>query len=174
VVICSARGYVGAACALAVSACRGGWCGFRQAVCWQWVPSHAADTRVPQRPVNDVAVREWFGRTAGESHQGRGEGSQTYTGVVHGVGRWRSVGLTTVYRTLQQMAGDGLVDTVRTETGEVMYRWCSQGLHHHLVCRRCRSAVEIAATHVEQWATHVAREYGSTCGPLWAPMAGRW
>ena len=71
-----------------------------------------------------------------------------------------SVGLATVYRTLQQMATAGLVDTVRTDTGEVTYRRCSQGHHRHLVCRRCGSVVEVQVTQVEQWATQVAREHG--------------
>jgi Fur family transcriptional regulator, ferric uptake regulator len=75
-------------------------------------------------------------------------------------GRGESVGLTTVYRALQQMACDGLVDKVRTDTGEVMYRWCFRGLHHHLMCRRCEVAVEVQAAPVEQWASQIAREHG--------------
>jgi hypothetical protein len=59
---------------------------------------------------------------------------------------WREGGADTVYRTLQQMAGDGLVDKVRTDTGELAYRWCTRGLHHHLVCRQCGTAVEVQAT----------------------------
>lgn len=73
--------------------------------------------------------------------------------------RGESVGLTTVYRALQQMTGDGLVDRVRTDTGELMYRWCARSLHHHLVCRRCGSAVEVGVAQIERWATQVAREH---------------
>jgi Fur family transcriptional regulator, ferric uptake regulator len=74
-------------------------------------------------------------------------------------GRGESVGLTTVYRALQQMAGDGLVDKARAESGEVMYRWSFRGLHHHLMCRQCGLAVEVQAAHVEQWAGEIAREH---------------
>src|SRR6202046_943601 len=55
--------------------------------------------------------------------------------------RGDNIGLTTVYRTLQSMASAGLVDTLRTDTGESVYRRCSEHHHHHLVCRRCGSTV---------------------------------
>jgi len=51
--------------------------------------------------------------------------------------RGEGIGLTTVYRTLQSMAANGLVDTLRTDTGESVYRRCSDDHHHHLVCDRC-------------------------------------
>lgn len=74
--------------------------------------------------------------------------------------RGEGIGLTTVYRTLQQMATAGMVDTLRTDTGESVYRRCSEHHHHHLVCRACGSTVEIQGGHVEAWATEVAREHG--------------
>ena len=40
--------------------------------------------------------------------------------------RGEGIGLTTVYRTLQSMAANGLVDTLRTDTGESVYRRCSR------------------------------------------------
>ncbi|MBS1695015.1 MAG: transcriptional repressor [Actinobacteria bacterium] len=74
--------------------------------------------------------------------------------------RGEGIGLTTVYRTLQAMAQAGLVDTLRTDTGESVYRRCSEHHHHHLVCRTCGSTVEVQAGLVETWAADVAREYG--------------
>ena len=48
------------------------------------------------------------------------------------------VGLATVYRSLQGLAEDGRVDTLRSSEGEVLYRSCaSEHHHHHLVCREC-------------------------------------
>lgn len=70
------------------------------------------------------------------------------------------VGLTTVYRTLQAMAAAGDVDVLRTADGESAYRHCSQGHHHHLVCRRCGRTVEVAGPAVERWANAVAAEHG--------------
>lgn len=74
--------------------------------------------------------------------------------------RGDSVGLTTVYRTLQAMAEDGQVDVIVRGDGESVYRQCSPSHHHHLVCRACRSTIEIDAPDVERWATEVAARHG--------------
>ena len=76
--------------------------------------------------------------------------------------RGEGIGLTTVYRTLQQMAAAGVVDTLRTDTGESVYRRCSDDHHHHLVCRCCGTTVELASDEVEAWTTKVARKHGFT------------
>jgi len=70
------------------------------------------------------------------------------------------VGLATVYRTLQAMATDGDVDMVRTDDGEAVYRRCSTGHHHHLVCRSCGRTVEVEGPAVESWADKVSAENG--------------
>ena len=75
--------------------------------------------------------------------------------------RGDNIGLTTVYRTLQSLSSADLVDMVRTDTGESVYRRCSAPEHHHhLVCRRCGSAVEVSGREVEAWATEVAQAHG--------------
>ncbi len=74
--------------------------------------------------------------------------------------RGEGIGLTTVYRTLQSLAANELVDTLRTDTGESVYRRCSEHHHHHLVCRACGSTVEIQGGDVEAWAAEVARDHG--------------
>lgn len=73
------------------------------------------------------------------------------------------IGLATVYRALAGLADEGAADTLQSPDGESLYRACeSAGHHHHLICRSCGSAVEIAATPVEQWAQAVATEHGYT------------
>ncbi len=74
--------------------------------------------------------------------------------------RGHAVGLSTVYRTLQAMADVDEVDVLRTDDGEAMYRRCSSGHHHHLVCRDCGRTVEVEGPAVEQWADRVAGEHG--------------
>ncbi|MEU5386167.1 Fur family transcriptional regulator, partial [Kitasatospora cineracea] len=64
--------------------------------------------------------------------------------------RGDSVGLTTVYRTLQSLAEAGEVDVLRTAEGEAVYRRCSSGHHHHLVCRHCGATVEVEGPAVER------------------------
>lgn len=74
--------------------------------------------------------------------------------------RGENIGLTTVYRTLQAMAAANLVDTLRTDTGESVYRLCSGQHHHHLVCRSCGATIEVGGLEVEAWAAEVAAKHG--------------
>lgn len=74
-----------------------------------------------------------------------------------------TVGLTTVYRTLQGLADAGEVDVLRTSDGEAIYRRCGTGEHHHhLVCRTCGASVEVASDEIEQWAAQTAVRHGFT------------
>jgi Fur family ferric uptake transcriptional regulator len=74
-----------------------------------------------------------------------------------------TVGLATVYRTLQNLADDGTVDVLRTDDGEAIYRSCATSKHHHhLVCRNCGHTVEVEGPTVEQWADSVAAHHGFT------------
>ena len=70
------------------------------------------------------------------------------------------IGLSTVYRTLQSLVAGGEVDAIRTSEGEIVYRQCSTGHHHHLVCRSCGRTVEVFGPAVEHWATAVAQQHG--------------
>ena len=95
-----------------------------------------------------------------------------------------TVGLATVYRTLQAMAADGTVDMMRTVDGEAVYRRCNTGHHHHhLVCRSCGRTVEVEGPAVEVWADRIAAENGfsdvhhtleifGTCSDCQATVAG--
>ena len=74
--------------------------------------------------------------------------------------RGDTVGLATVYRTLQALADNGDVDVLRTDDGEAVYRRCSTGHHHHLVCRSCGRTVEVEGPAVERWAARTAEEHG--------------
>ncbi|MFD4353555.1 Fur family transcriptional regulator [Nocardia sp. NPDC058518] len=76
--------------------------------------------------------------------------------------RGEGIGLTTVYRTLQSLADAGMVDVLRTDTGESVYRQCSSGHHHHLVCRHCGRTVEVEGPTVEAWAETIASDHGFT------------
>ena len=76
-----------------------------------------------------------------------------------------SVGLSTVYRHLQSLVDDGVVDVIHTPEGEATYRYCGgaaadQRHHHHLVCRVCGRTEEIEGRAVERWAGEVAQAHG--------------
>ena len=74
--------------------------------------------------------------------------------------RGTRIGLSTVYRALQAMADAGEVDLLRTRDGETVYRRCSTGHHHHLVCRTCGRTVEVEGPAVERWAEKMAAQHG--------------
>ena len=74
--------------------------------------------------------------------------------------RGERVGLTTVYRTLQGMTDAGELDVMQPPGGEQLYRRCSRGHHHHLVCRGCGLTVEVEGMAVETWASRVADAHG--------------
>jgi Fur family ferric uptake transcriptional regulator len=76
--------------------------------------------------------------------------------------RGDAVGLTTVYRTLVALADAGEIDVMQTPSGENLYRRCSDGHHHHLVCRSCGRTVEVLGPAVEAWAEKVATQHGYT------------
>ena len=78
-------------------------------------------------------------------------------------GRGEQVGLTTVYRHLQLLSETGRVDSIRDASGEILYRRCQSGVHHHhLTCRNCGCSVEVEGKAVERWADDVAAEAGFT------------
>ncbi len=81
------------------------------------------------------------------------------------------IGLTTVYRHLNQLAERGNADVVHSAEGESQYRLCGTGTtaqgepaghHHHLVCRVCGRSVEVSGPEVETWADRVAAAAGYT------------
>ena len=71
-----------------------------------------------------------------------------------------NIGLTTVYRTLQVMTTSGVVDTIRTDRGELVYRRCSDNHHHHLICRICGATIEVSGHYIENWTTIMASVHG--------------
>lgn len=74
-----------------------------------------------------------------------------------------SVGLSTVYRTVQALATADDIDVIVTADGEARYRACAPsriGHHHHLVCRQCGRTVEVRNPSLERWAAKVGRENG--------------
>ncbi len=78
--------------------------------------------------------------------------------------RGEDIGLATVYRTLGAMATAGEVDSLRTGTGESLFRRCARPSthHHHLVCRSCGRTVEVQGPNLESLVRSIAAEHGFT------------
>jgi len=109
----------------------------------------------------NIGLRNTKQRTAVSAALAEAEGFNSAQDL-HAMLRQRGerVGLTTVYRTLQGLADAGEIDVMRPPGGEHLYRRCSQGHHHHLVCRSCGRAVEVEGPAVETWADRVAGKHG--------------
>jgi Fur family ferric uptake transcriptional regulator len=71
-----------------------------------------------------------------------------------------SIGLTTIYRALQSLASEKVVDQLRREDGEAIFRLCGNSHHHHLVCKKCGETVEIEGGAIEKWTKNMAAEHG--------------
>ncbi len=78
------------------------------------------------------------------------------------VGSGERVGLATVYRTLAALSERGAVDALSHHRGEVCYRLCSGGHHHHLVCERCHRVVELGDCDLDAWLSARAGKHGFT------------
>jgi Fur family transcriptional regulator, ferric uptake regulator len=73
------------------------------------------------------------------------------------------VGLTTVYRTLTALAGEGRADFVHDPAGGRLFRYRPAGEHrHYLVCRCCGRGLPVDAALVESWAVRTAESQGYT------------
>lgn len=74
----------------------------------------------------------------------------------------KSIGLATVYRNLQALAGEDLLDCIQGETG-TLYRLCHTDVHHHhLICNSCTETVELSEETLEKWIEKIERETGFT------------
>lgn len=69
-----------------------------------------------------------------------------------------SIGLSTVYRTMESLQDAGVVDSIDRE-GEQAFRLCSTTHHHHLICISCNEVEELKGTIVEEWVSRVSRTY---------------
>ena len=119
------------------------------------------DAEVPARPVQRRSGRQRAAVAALlDSEPGFTSAQDLYARLRE---QGNPIGLATVYRALQALVEDGDVDVLRTgDDGEAVYRRCSTGHHHHLVCRRCGRAVEVEGSAVEAWAQKTAAAHGFT------------
>jgi Fur family transcriptional regulator, ferric uptake regulator len=74
--------------------------------------------------------------------------------------RGGGIGLATVYRTLGVLAESGIVDALSHGHGELCYRICGGGHHHHLVCAGCHRVVELGDCELEPWLERAAAAHG--------------
>lgn len=79
-----------------------------------------------------------------------------------------NIGLATIYRQLNDLADQGVLDTVQLHSQQ-LFRLCdgrqgrehSEGSdhhHHHLICQKCNKTIEIDAPY-EAWLERLANEH---------------
>lgn len=87
--------------------------------------------------------------------------------------RYPQTGLVTVYRTLELLAGLGLVRRIHTEEGCHGYVPVAMGeAGHHLVCTSCHQAVEFPCTGLEEMLADVERLTGFSIQEHWLELFG--
>jgi Fur family ferric uptake transcriptional regulator len=74
--------------------------------------------------------------------------------------RGERLGLATVYRTLGLLAEEGVIDALSHRPGELCYRWCGEGHHHHLVCTTCHQVVELDECELDPWLERISGAHG--------------
>ena len=74
--------------------------------------------------------------------------------------RGQRLGLATVYRTLNALAEEGVVDALSHRPSELCYRWCGDEHHHHLVCSTCHRVVELVDCGLEPWLERASAAHG--------------
>ncbi len=73
----------------------------------------------------------------------------------------RAPGLTTVYRSLEALVGQGLVQSVDLGDGERRYEVVKPGEHHHhLFCDKCGSSVHLDQCLVHDLEDAIKAKYG--------------
>ena len=70
-------------------------------------------------------------------------------------------GLTTVYRALESLVGQGLVQSVELGDGEKRYELIEPGEHHHhLICSNCKESVHLDQCLIEDLDSLIKSKHG--------------
>lgn len=112
-----------------------------------------AGAPVTRRTVQKDAIRQ-----ALDSSPGFVSAQQIHR-LLHDAGT--PVGIATVYRQLNALAGSGDADTVLGPDGQ-LFRTCARdgSHHHHLICENCGRAEELEPN--ESWIRSAAQKHGYT------------
>jgi Fur family ferric uptake transcriptional regulator len=84
-----------------------------------------------------------------------------------------SIGLVTVYRTLEVLAEQGLVCELHAGGACPSYTLGSPQTHHHLICSICGKVVDFAADDLQELENRLSRESGFAIDRRLLEMVGR-
>jgi Fur family ferric uptake transcriptional regulator len=74
--------------------------------------------------------------------------------------RYPYANISTVYRTLELLKELGLVIETELGDGRVRYHPAEKGRHHHLMCQKCGSVVDLPEAAIAGLEETLSREYG--------------
>ena len=86
--------------------------------------------------------------------------------------RWPTVGLVTVYRTLELLAQLGFARRVHSEDGCHGYALAAVGHRHDLICRSCGRVVEFEGCDLSELVSRVQQQTGFAVGDHVLELAG--
>lgn len=70
------------------------------------------------------------------------------------------VGIATIYRTLQYMMANNLIDSITSEGNtKKLYRLCPRNHHHHIVCNKCGANKEFKSINLEKETNAIAKQF---------------
>ena len=73
-----------------------------------------------------------------------------------------TIGLVTVYRTLDLLSDLGFVRRIHADEGCHSYATANHGHNHHLICRRCGAAVEFQGCDLSPFLARISQQTGYT------------
>lgn len=74
-------------------------------------------------------------------------------------GRFPSVNISTVYRTLEALEDLGVIDHVHLGHGRAVYHLTDEE-HEHLVCESCEAVIELPAAKLKPFIKAIERDHG--------------
>jgi Fur family ferric uptake transcriptional regulator len=85
---------------------------------------------------------------------------------------YANLGQVTVYRTLDMLRSLGLVRRLHHDDGCSSYAESGNGHGHHILCRKCRNAVEFVGCEIEQVLSSAALQTGFEVSGHWLEVFG--
>ena len=76
--------------------------------------------------------------------------------------RGHRVSLSTVYRTLDLLREQGLVEAANLQQDHRHFKAAGDGEHHHLVCVTCEEVIEFSSPHIDQLKQSLQEEHAFT------------
>jgi Fur family ferric uptake transcriptional regulator len=73
--------------------------------------------------------------------------------------RYPYANISTVYRTLDLLKELGMVNEIDLDDGRVRYHLSEKGHHHHLVCSKCGSIIDLPESALLKLSETLAKEY---------------